>query len=138
MTRKRTSWFIHFAKSASHATGRPTTFAIAVAIILFWAVTGPIFDFSDTWQLFINTGTTIVTFLMVFLIQNTQNRDTQALQIKLDELLRTMENAHTVLLDLEELDDEELDSIRKDYLRLAKQARTALRRGKPDTGVPEL
>src|SRR5687767_15106091 len=109
-----------FCEAASQATGKPATFAVAVANILIWAVTGPLFDFSDTWQLFINTRTTIVTFLMVFLIQNTQNRNTQALQIKLDELLRTMENAPTVLLDLEELDDEEL------------------RRGKSDTGVPEL
>jgi low affinity Fe/Cu permease len=138
MKRKRPSWFTRFAKWASHATGKPATFVLAAAIILIWAVTGPLFDFSDTWQLFINTGTTIVTFLMVFLIQNTQNRDTQALQIKLDELLRTMENAHTVLLDLEELDDEELAAIRKDYLELAKRARAALRRGKSDTGVPEL
>jgi low affinity Fe/Cu permease len=138
MKRKRPSWFTRFAKAASRATGRPIAFMIAVAIILIWAMTGPFFDFNDTWQLFINTGTTIMTFLMVFLIQNTQNRDTEALQIKLDELLRSMENAHTVLLDLEELDDEELDSIRKDYLNLAKKARAALRQGKPDTGVPEL
>jgi len=138
MKRKRPSWFTHFAKWASQATGKPATFAVAVAIIAIWAITGPLFDFSDTWQLFINTGTTIVTFLMVFLIQNTQNRDTQALQIKLDELLRTMENAHTVLLDLEELDDEELAAIRKEYLELAKKARAALRRGKSDTGVPKL
>jgi low affinity Fe/Cu permease len=136
--RKGPSWFTRAAKWASRATGRPGTFAIAVGIILLWAITGPMFNFSDTWQLVINTGTTIVTFLMVFLIQNTQNRDTQALQIKLDELLRTMENAHTVLLDLEELDDEELDLIRKDYLELARKARAALRRGKTDTGVPDL
>lgn len=136
--KKRRSWFIHIAKWASHAAGRPGTFVIAVAVILLWAITGPIFHFSDTWQLVINTGTTIVTFLMVFLIQNTQNRDTQALQIKLDELLRSVESAHTVLLDLEELDDEELDTIRKDYLELASKAREALRRGKKDTGVPEI
>jgi low affinity Fe/Cu permease len=136
--RKGPSWFTRAAKWASRATGRPGTFAVAVGIILLWAISGPIFNFSDTWQLVINTGTTIITFLMVFLIQNTQNRDTQALQIKLDELLRTMENAHTVLLDLEELDDEELDLIRKDYLELARKARAALRRGKADTGVPDL
>lgn len=138
MSRKRPSWFTRAAKWTSRAAGRPITFAIAVGIILLWAITGPIFQFSDTWQLVINTGTTIVTFLMVFLIQNTQNRDTEALQIKLDELLRSMENAHTVLLDLEELDDEELDVIRKDYLKLAKKAREDLRQGKEDIGVPEL
>ena len=114
------------------------TFMLALGIILVWLFTGPIFDFSDTWQLVINTSTTIITFLMVFLIQNTQNRDQEALQIKLDELLRSMENAHTVLLDLEELDDEELDKIRKGYLELAKKARQDLRKGKDDRGVPEL
>jgi low affinity Fe/Cu permease len=138
MKHKRLSWFTRAAKWASRTAGRPLTFMIAVAIIVIWAVTGPVFQFSDTWQLVINTGTTIVTFLMVFLIQNTQNRDTEALQIKLDELLRSMENAHTVLLDLEELDDEELDLIRKDYLKLAKKAREKLRKGGLDTGVPEL
>ena len=126
------------AKAASHAAGRPATFAIAVTVIVLWALTGPLFDYSDTWQLVINTSTTIITFLMVFLIQNTQNRDTEALQIKLDELIRSMENAHTVLLDLEELDDEELKRIRQDYLELARKAREGLRRGKADTGVPSV
>jgi len=138
MKRKRLSWFTRAAKWASHTAGRPVTFTIAVAVILIWAITGPIFQFSDTWQLVINTSTTIITFLMVFLIQNTQNRDTEALQIKLDELIRSMENAHTVLLDLEELDEEELNVIRKDYLKLAQKAREDLRRGKLDTGVPDL
>ncbi len=137
-TRRRVSWFTHVAKWASRATGRPATFGIALAIILLWALTGPLFHFSDTWQLAINTGTTIVTFLMVFLIQNTQNRDTEALQIKLDELLRSVKNAHNVLLDLEELDEEEIDLVRKDYLELARKAREALRRGKTDTGVPDI
>jgi low affinity Fe/Cu permease len=135
---KRLAWFTRIAKWASRNSGRPGTFAIAVGIILLWAITGPIFEFSDTWQLVINTSTTIITFLMVFLIQNTQNRDTEALQIKLDELLRSVETAHTVLLDLEELDEEELDQIRKDYLALAKKAREDLRRGKTDTGIPDL
>src|SRR6266545_4017859 len=133
-----TSAFTQFAKATSRVTGRPITFVIAVIIIVAWALTGPIFHYSDTWQLVINTSTTIITFLMVFLIQNTQNRDTEALQIKLDELLRSVENAHTVLLDLEELDEGELDLIRKDYLALARKAREALRRGKRDTGVPDL
>jgi low affinity Fe/Cu permease len=131
---KRLSWFTRAAKLASRAAGRPSTFMIAVAIILIWAMTGPVFNFSDTWQLVINTGTTIITFLMVFLIQNTQNRDTEAIQIKLDELIRAVESAHNALLDLEELDDDELDDIRKDYLELAKTARNKLksRRGDSD------
>jgi low affinity Fe/Cu permease len=124
---KHLSWFTRAAKWASRASGRPMTFMMAVAIILIWAITGPIFHFSDTWQLVINTGTTIITFLMVFLIQNTQNRDTEAIQIKLDELIRAVENAHNVLLDLEELDDDELDTIRKDYLDLAETARSELK-----------
>ncbi len=135
MSRNRPSWFTRAAKAASRAAGRPITFIIAAAVIVLWALSGPLFGFSDTWQLVINTSTTIITFLMVFLIQNTQNRDTEALQIKLDELIRSMENAHNALLDLEELDDEELDLIRKDYLELAKRARDGLRRGKKDTGV---
>ena len=130
MPRRNLSWFTRAAKWASHASGRPTTFIIAVAIIIIWAITGPIFHFSDTWQLVINTGTTIITFLMVFLIQNTQNRDTEALQIKLDELIRAIESAHNVVLDLEELDDKELDDIRKDYLELAEAARKELKRKK--------
>ena len=138
MKRKKFAWFTRIAKWASHAAGRPITFMFALGIILAWLITGPIFDFSDTWQLVINTSTTIITFLMVFLIQNTQNRDQEALQIKLDEVLRSMENAHTVLLDLEELDEEELDEIRQDYLKLAKKAREDLKRGRDDRGVPEV
>lgn len=127
MKRRKVSWFTRTAKWASRAAGRPITFMIALGIILVWAITGPIFKFSDTWQLVINTGTTIVTFLMVFLIQNTQNRDTEAMQIKMDELIRAVENAHNALLDLEELDDDELDLIREDYLELAKTARDGLK-----------
>lgn len=123
----RFSWFTRAAKWASRAAGRPITFMIAVAAIIIWAITGPFFHFSDTWQLVINTATTIITFLMVFLIQNTQNRDTEAIQIKLDELIRAVETAHNALLDLEELEDEELDDIRKDYLELAKKARQELK-----------
>lgn len=138
MKRKSLSSFTRAAKWASRAAGRPLTFVFALGIILVWLISGPLFGFSDTWQLIINTGTTIITFLMVFLIQNTQNRDQEALQIKLDELIRSMENAHTVLLDLEELDEEELEKIRKDYLQLAKKARQELKRGKDDRGVPEI
>jgi low affinity Fe/Cu permease len=132
------SWFTRTAKWASRAAGRPATFMVALGLILVWAITGPLFDYSDTWQLVINTGTTIITFLMVFLIQNTQNRDTEALQIKLDELLRSMETAHNTLIDLEELDDEELEAIRKDYLKLASRARADLKRGKDDRVIVEI
>ena len=128
--------FADFAQVVARASGRPLAFLLALAIVGIWAVTGPIFGFSDTWQLVINTGTTIVTFLMVFLIQNAQNRDTEALQVKLDELIRVTEGAHTALLDLEELEDHELDRVRDEYSRLAKQARENLRRGIADTGQP--
>ena len=130
-------WYSGFAKSASHFCGRPRTFALAVAIIAVWIITGPLFGFSDTWQLVINTGTTIITFLMVFLIQNTQNRDTEAIQIKLDELIRATQGAHNALLDLEELEEETLHSFRRKYQQLASDARTNLERGKADTGTPE-
>jgi low affinity Fe/Cu permease len=130
--------FTRFAKWTARASGRPLTFALAVLVILVWSITGPIFDFSDTWQLVINTGTTIVTFLMVFLIQNTQNRDTEALQVKLDEIIRALEGAHNVLLDLEELDDEQLDAIRTEYERLAAAARQAVALGRTDTDAPEV
>jgi low affinity Fe/Cu permease len=110
---------------------------LAVAVIAAWLVTGPLFGFSDTWQLVINTGTTIVTFLMVFLIQNTQNRDTEAIQVKLDELIRSIDGAHLALLDLEELDAESLDAFRVRYEALARAARADLERGRRDTGTPE-
>jgi len=135
---KSTSWFTRFAKWTAHAAGRPAAFFIAVSIILVWGISGPVFGFSDTWQLVINTGTTIVTFLMVFLIQNTQNRDSEAIQVKLDELIRVTEGAHTALLDLEELDENELNRIRMDYEMLATEARKALMKGKPDTGRMEI
>lgn len=117
------SWFGNFAKKAAHATGQPTTFVIAVGVVLVWAVLGPTFGFSDTWQLVINTGTTIITFLMVFLIQHTQNRDTAAIQIKLDELIRALPAARNLLLDLEEMEDSVLERIRSEYTRLAEQMR---------------
>ncbi|WP_025598579.1 low affinity iron permease family protein [Burkholderia sp. WSM2230] len=129
-------WFSNFASYLSTMTGRPGTFVIAVSLVVVWAVTGPFFHYSDTWQLVINTSTTIVTFLMVFLIQNTQNRDTAAMQIKLDELIRALEGAHNALLDLEELEEKDLTRFRKHYENLAKDARTALREGGSDTDSP--
>jgi len=133
----KTTWYSRFAKAAAHFCGRPRVFVFAVGVVLVWVVTGPIFDFSDTWQLAINTGTTIVTFLMVFLIQNTQNRDTEAIQVKLDELIRATQGAHNALLDLEELEEETLDVFRAKYAALASAARTQLDRGLEDTGTPE-
>src|SRR5215208_958697 len=118
--------FTRFAKWTSRAAGHPATFALAVLIILVWAATGPIFAFSDTWQLVINTGTTIITFLMVFLIQNTQNRDSAAVQLKLDELIRAINGAHNALLDLEELGEQDLEQLRERYEALARQARDEL------------
>jgi low affinity Fe/Cu permease len=132
------SIFTRFAKLTSRLTGRPLTFCIALALVVIWAVSGPYFGYSDTWQLTINTGTTIVTFLMVFLIQATQNRDAEAIQIKLDEIIRSLAGAHNALLDLEELEEEDLVELRRNYLALAEKARTRLRNGKPDTGVPEI
>jgi low affinity Fe/Cu permease len=120
--------FTRFAKWASRAAGRPTAFALAVTILLAWAMSGPLFGFSDTWQLIINTGTTIVTFLMVFLIQNTQNRDSEAIHVKLDELIRATKGAQNALLDLEELEEKELDRIRDDYEKLAEQARQTIQK----------
>ena len=132
-----TSIYSRFAKSTAHICGRPPVFAAAVSIILVWIVTGPMFGFSDTWQLVINTGTTIVTFLMVFLIQNTQNRDTEAIQVKLDELIRATQGAHNALLDLEELEEEHLDGFRKRYQDMAEAARADLEQGIVDTGTAE-
>lgn len=135
---KSRSWFTSFAKWAARTTGRPATFLLAVAVIILWAVTGPLFGFSDTWQLVINTSTTIITFLMVFLIQNTQNRDSEAMQLKLDELIRAVNGAHNALLDLEELDEIELDRLRANYERLAEKAREGKSRGILDTAVIEV
>jgi low affinity Fe/Cu permease len=133
----KTAWYSRFAKATAHFTGRPRVFAVAVGIILVWIITGPLFGFSDTWQLVINTGTTIITFLMVFLIQNTQNRDTEAIQIKLDELIRVTQGAHNALLDLEELEEDNLEAFRVKYQALASAAREALKQGQKDTGTPE-
>ena len=130
--------FTRLARETARFTGRPLTFILAAGVIVVWLVTGPIFHYSDTWQLVINTATTVVTFLMVFLIQNTQNRDTEAVQVKLDELLRAHAGAHNALMDLEELEERELDAIRAGYQRLAAAARKQLREGGGDIGAPEL
>ncbi len=130
--------FTRFAKWTSRAAGHPATFVVAVLIILVWAATGPIFGLSDTWQLVINTGTTIITFLMVFLIQNTQNRDSTATQLKLDELIRATSGAHNGLLDVEELSDADLARIKASFEALARESREGLMQGLKDTGTMEL
>jgi low affinity Fe/Cu permease len=133
------SWFTRFSKAASRATGRPVVFALAILLVAGWAVSGFLFDFSNTWQLVINTFTTVVTFLMVFMIQSTQNRDSEAMQVKLDELIRTTRGAQNELLDLEELEEEDLDRIRKGYEQLAERARRSARvTGRPDCSVVDL
>lgn len=121
-----TKAFTRFAKASSRLAGRPATFLLAALLILVWALSGPLFGFSDTWQLVVNTATTVITFLMVFLIQNTQNRDSEAIQVKLDELIRAIKGAENSLLDLEELEEDELDKIRARYESLAQQAREHL------------
>jgi low affinity Fe/Cu permease len=137
MKPNRTFQYSRFANGVARLSGRPAVFALAVAVVAAWGTTGPLFDYSNTWQLVINTGTTIVTFLMVFVIQNTQMRDTEAIQVKLDELIRATEGAHTALLDLEELEEHELETYKKKYVALAQKARANLRRGIVDTGSPE-
>ncbi len=134
---KTTNLYSRIAQSASRFCGRPAVFAFAVLLIIVWLVSGPIFKYSDTWQLVINTATTIITFLMVFLIQNTQNRDTEAIQIKLDELIRATRGAHNALLDLEDLEDHRLDEFRAKYRVLAATARAALENGNQDTDTPD-
>ncbi len=136
--RKQRGGFERFARAAARAAGRPVTFGAAIGLILIWALFGPVFHFSDTWQLVINTGTTIITFLMVFLIQNTQNRDSEAMQLKLDELIRASGRCHNAVLDIEELSEEELDTIKRGYTLLAKKALEAVRSGKSDLGAPDL
>jgi low affinity Fe/Cu permease len=133
---QRRSPFDRFARRVAYIAGHPVAFAAAAALIVLWLVSGPLFGFSDTWQLVINTATTIVTFLMVFVIQNTQNRDGTAVQIKLDELVRAVEGAHNGLLDLEELSEDELETFRKKYLELAEKAREEIRGARSDTGTP--
>jgi low affinity Fe/Cu permease len=134
----RSSSFARFANAAAAAVGHPAAFIVAAVLVVAWLVSGPLFGFSDTWQLFINTGTTIVTFLMVFLIQNSQNRDAHAMQLKLDELIRAIDGAHLALLDLEELSDSELAKVRRRYIELARAAREGMRRGGNDTGTPDV
>jgi low affinity Fe/Cu permease len=120
---KGAGWFTRFANQAAQAAGHPTAFVLAALVVIVWAVTGPVFGFSDTWQLVINTGTTIITFLMVFLIQSTQNRDSAAIHLKLDELIRSHKSAHNSLLDLEQGDEEILVKLRERYGELAAKAR---------------
>ena len=135
---RRGSAFDHFARHGARVAGHPMAFAAAAAVIVLWVVSGPVFGFSDTWQLVINTATTIVTFLMVFVIQNTQNRDGEAVQIKPDELIRALAGAHNSLLDLEELSESELATFRKKYLDLARGARDEIRGASDDTGTPRV
>lgn len=129
--------YANFAKRTARITGRPFIFATAVGVISMWLITGPFFNFSDTWQLVNNTGTTIITFMMVFLIQNTQTRDTEAIQLKLDELIRATQGAHNALMDLEELEQENLSVFKAKYQALAQHARYQLLQGHLDTGTPE-
>lgn len=124
--------FLQFSKWMARATGHPAAFVLALVVVVAWAITGPVFHFSDAWQLVINTGTTIVTFMMVFLIQNSQNRDTQALQLKLDELIRATKGAHNAVIDLEERTDDELSATHADYIALAEEARRDLQHRHPD------
>lgn len=128
--------FAAAARWTARQTGRPMGFILAVSTIAVWGMTGPFFGFSDTWQLVINTGTTIVTFLMVFLIQHSQNCEAEAVQVKLDELIRALSGAHNALLDLEELTEEEITAIRGHYRQLAHAARARLRSGQADTDTP--
>jgi low affinity Fe/Cu permease len=120
-------WFTWFAHITAHWTGKPAAFLIAFGLIILWGVTGPLFGFSDTWQLVVNTATTIVTFLMVFLIQNTQNRDTMALQIKLADLIITMRGTNNKMAIAEDMDDEELEALHKEYRKRAEQAEASLK-----------
>jgi low affinity Fe/Cu permease len=138
LPRKENTGFQRFARMAARVAGRPLAFGLALCAIVIWAILGPIFHFSDTWQLVVNTATTIVTFLMVFLIQNTQNRDSEAVQIKLDELLRATKGCHNAVLDIEELSEQELDQIKRSYGILARKAVEELRNGKSDLGIPEM
>jgi len=130
-------WFAQFAQATSHWTGNPAAFLLAVAVVLVWVVTGPVFNYSDTWQLVINTGTTIVTFLMVFLIQHTQNRDTMALQLKLSELVLGIEGAKNKFAAVEDLSDEELEELHEECRQRANVAFSHLERRKKKHAPPK-
>jgi len=130
--------FTRIANVTARLAGRAATFVVMCGLVVLWALAGPYFHYSDSWQLTINTGTTILTFLMVFLIQATQNRDSAAIQLKLDEIIRSLQGAHNAMLDLEELDEQDLLKMRENYLQLAERARLALQRGDTDTDVPDL
>lgn len=134
----KTASFVTFSRRLAILSGRALTFVTALSLIIIWALTGPFFDYSDTWQLVVNTATSVITFLMVFLIQNTQNRDTEAIQIKLDELIRATRGAHNALLNLEDLDDRHLEEFRKKYQHLALKAKRELESGTMDTDVPDI
>src|SRR5271156_6003986 len=121
--------FQQFARACTKAAGNPVAFGLGVVTIIVWVATGPLFGFSDTWQLVINTATTIITFLMVFLIQNSQNRDTIAMQLKLDELVRAIKAAQNTVLNLEELEDEELEVLLKKYRKLGSDERDKIELG---------
>lgn len=136
--RNQSGRFHKFTRISARWAGRPGAFGLVVILIVVWLITGPLFHFSDTWQLIINTATTIVTFLMVFIIQNTQNRDSEAVQLKLDELIRATRGAHTALLDIEELSEDELDARKHLYACLARKALEDVRKGKSDLGTPDL
>ena len=120
--RPNKGWFTYFAQATANAAGSAPAFALAVLVIIVWAVTGPLFHFSDVWQLVINTGTTIVTFLMVFLVQNAQNRDGKIIQLKLDELIRAVEAANNAYVNMESMSEQELEELRQEYIDLADQA----------------
>lgn len=135
---KPISVFGRFAKRAEYVMGHPVAFSLALATIAVWAITGPFFHFSDTWQLVINTATTIITFLMVFLIQNSQNRDSAAIQLKLDELIRSRWGAYNALVKLEGMSLEEIEKLKEHYESIAKEARDKLNKGIADTGTPEV
>jgi low affinity Fe/Cu permease len=138
-TRCASAWFDQLAKGSAWLSGRPMTFMLSVGLIVLWLVTGPIFHFSDTWQLVINTGTTIITFLMVFLIQNTQNRDTAAIHLKLDELIRAEKRARNAVLCLEDASEEELQQAREEFVKLAEEAKEELEeRGQPFPSIAKL
>jgi low affinity Fe/Cu permease len=130
------SLFTRFARATARTTGRPGTFILAALTIVVWATTGPLFHYSDAWQLVINTGTTIITFLMVFLIQATQNRDSQALHVKLDELIRAVKGARNSMLDLDKLTDEQLDELHEHFVMLASKSKKPLIREKQLTDAP--